>query len=602
LAGVEACCLAPVCAEDALYRAAVHGTVVSISPPALVRDGHLFVPLEFVTHSLGANLVARPGSPERELDFFDHWARWAVGKTDLQTAEGNWALPAAPFADQGTVYVPAELIAEGLGVTLTVAQGASEAPLVVVSSSGARMGNLSLQELPDKLRLSVPLDGETVYQWRNLGDSVEINLPLPASELSPTPGFTLECFRNPHLTEVSRTVSVQGFTRLDLGVQEVGEPSVSALSDPPRLVIDLPLLAPRQGLPGGTAGPAPGLQTLPAPARPVLPPGAPTWDLRHFLTARGPMEVYVLQLAANDPKWRARPALADDTVHTRHSVAYISRQCGAVAAINGGFFATQGPPVGMLVIDGEWITTPLLNRTILAAGASGQLRMGRWAFCGHVDFPGHGALAITDINRNQGDQDELIVYTQRWANTLPGDPLSVRLAISAQGVVTVRETQGRVIDVPDHGYLLSARGRQAQALSSVAVGDICHVEMGTDPAWPELRWAVEGGPRLLVDGQIDISAPEECFRADVCEGTASRSAAGITQSGDLLLVAVESPGTGYGGVTLHELAEIMQKLGAYQAMNLDGGGSTTVAAGGETINRVRGDARLVSNALVVVPR
>jgi len=34
-------------------------------------------------------LVARPGSPERELDFFGHWARWAVGKTDLQTAEGQ---------------------------------------------------------------------------------------------------------------------------------------------------------------------------------------------------------------------------------------------------------------------------------------------------------------------------------------------------------------------------------------------------------------------------------------------------------------------------------------------------------------------------------
>ena len=75
-----------------------------------------------------------------------------------------------------------------------------------------------------------------------------------------------------------------------------------------------------------------------------------------------------------------RPALADDTVHTRHSVAYITRHAGAIAGINGGFFAAQGPPVGLLVIDGEWICSPLINRTILAASTSGKLRMGRWAF------------------------------------------------------------------------------------------------------------------------------------------------------------------------------------------------------------------------------
>ena len=68
------------------------------------------------------------------------------------------------------------------------------------------------------------------------------------------------------------------------------------------------------------------------------------------------------------------------------------------------------------------------------------------------------------------------------------------------------------------------------------------------------------------------------------------------------MVAVESPGTERGGVTLRELASIMRKLGAWQAMNLDGGGSTTVVQNGRTINRVNSGPRLVSNALLVVPR
>lgn len=584
----------PLQAADNLYRAAINGTVVSISPPALVREGRLFVPLEFLERGLGVSLVAASGA-ERELRFFGQWAKFGLGRTELESGVGRWTLGAAPFLQDESLYVPADLVENALGVPLVLGQDATGGLIVQVNCRGARLGNVSLEEVGEGVRLTVGLGRETPFQWRYLGEQVEVSVPLPIGEALAA-GFGLEGFRNPHLGEVERTVE-EGRAVLTVGLVDLGAPVVTALANPPRIVIDLP--------PAPTSPPLPPEATVtgPAPAGPApLPPGAPTWQRRNFLTERGPVNVFVMRVLKDDPRWRARPALAAETVHTRHSVAYITRQLGAIAGINGGFFASQGAPVGMLVIEGEWITTPLKNRTMLASSQSGQLRMGRWSFAGRVRFEGKGFLTINELNRNQPQEDGLYVYTRRWANTLPGNVNCVRLAVNAQGVVVIRETQGRAVDVPAGGYLLSGRGRQAQALAQVAVGEVCRVELGTDPAWPELWWAVEGGPRLLADGRIQVTGWEEGFKSDVCVGCASRSAAGITKEGDLLLVAVESPGTDRGGVTLKELALMMQKLGAWQAMNLDGGGSTTVVQNGQTINRVRGGSRLVSNAIVVVPR
>ena len=590
--------VAPLQAADTIYRATINGTVVSISPPALLRDGRLFVPVEFLERGLGASLVGASGL-ERELRWFGQWAKFALGRTDLESAVGQWTLGAAPFLLDKSVYVPAELVTNALGVTLALGQDAAGGLIVQVNCPGAKLGNVTLEELGGGVRLTVGLGRETPFQWRYLGEQVELSVPLPIGETPPAAGFAVEGFQNPHLGEVTRTVE-EGMARLSIGLVDLGEPAVSALANPPRVVIDLP---PAPVSPGPTPGNPGGSATGPAQAGPTpLPPGAPVWQKRHFLTERGPVDVFVLRVLKEDPNWRVRPALAADTLYTRHSVAYICRQLGAVAGINGGFFASQGPPVGMLVIDGEWITNPLKNRTMLASSKAGQARMGRWSFTGRVRFEGKGYLTIDDLNRNQPQEEGLVVYTRRWADTLPGNVNCVRLAVNAQGVVVIKEMAGRPVAIPEGGYVLSGRVGKGAALAKVEVGEICHVELGTDPPWPELWWAVEGGPRLLVDGKIQVTGWEESFRSDIREGFASRSAAGITKAGDLMLVAVESPGSERGGVTLKELALMMQKLGAWQAMNLDGGGSTTVVQNGQTINRVRGGSRLVSNAIVVVPR
>jgi len=311
-----------------------------------------------------------------------------------------------------------------------------------------------------------------------------------------------------------------------------------------------------------------------------------------------------LRLKPNDPHWRLTVAMPEGPLGRRWSLAGIVRHVGGVAGLNGGFFSLQGPPVGTVVINGEWICTPAheATRTLLAISKSGEASMGRWQFAGRVMFNDHGYLPVTAINRRHYEGDELHLFTRRWGPTLAGNPIYTRLVVGEGEAVVLKETAGREVEIPQKGYVLSGRGKYAALLKKIEVGEMARLDLRTDPPLGEVWCLLEGGPRLLVNGKPYIYSDVECFRADVAQGCSSRSAVGITKSGEILLVAVESPGPGRGGVYLYELVHILLRLGAYQAMNLDGGGSTTVVQGERVINRVAGNSRPMPTALVVVPR
>ncbi|MDF1505105.1 phosphodiester glycosidase family protein, partial [Roseisolibacter sp. H3M3-2] len=119
-----------------------------------------------------------------------------------------------------------------------------------------------------------------------------------------------------------------------------------------------------------------------------------------------------------------------------------------------------------------------------------------------------------------------------------------------------------------------------------------------------LRTAMGGWGRLLAAGE-DVSA-----RADALEGTFPRfsaarhprSAVGVSRDGRTVwLVAVDGRSTASVGMTFGELAPALRALGAWDAMNLDGGGSTTLVLDGRVANAPSDPSgeRPVGNALVV---
>lgn len=100
--------------------------------------------------------------------------------------------------------------------------------------------------------------------------------------------------------------------------------------------------------------------------------------------------------------------------------------------------------------------------------------------------------------------------------------------------------------------------------------------------WWKMRTAVGGGPVLIHDGKVHITNREEQLFPDAPGDYEPRTAMGYTRDGRFIILVIQgrTPGKA-AGATLQEEARIMLGLGCYEALNLDGGGSTCLLVNGK---------------------
>ena len=110
-----------------------------------------------------------------------------------------------------------------------------------------------------------------------------------------------------------------------------------------------------------------------------------------------------------------------------------------------------------------------------------------------------------------------------------------------------------------------------------------------DPASYFAEWkmqtAVGGGPVLIQKGLIKITNEEEVmFTGKAINDKHPRTAMGYTKDGKLIILVVQGRSESSGGATLIQEAQILKDLGCWEALNLDGGGSSCLLINGkETI-------------------
>ncbi len=128
-----------------------------------------------------------------------------------------------------------------------------------------------------------------------------------------------------------------------------------------------------------------------------------------------------------------------------------------------------------------------------------------------------------------------------------------------------QNTDALVIGMDGHFSIVSESGTSAETLQS-------------ENAWQVLTF----GPALVVDGEVSVSANEEVGRSMQSN---PRTAIGEIDAGHYLLVVADGRTSQSSGLSLQELAEVMQSLGAKVAYNLDGGGSSTMVFQGRVVNQ-----------------
>lgn len=273
---------------------------------------------------------------------------------------------------------------------------------------------------------------------------------------------------------------------------------------------------------------------------------------------------------------------AKDTLKGLAKVSDIAARYNAFVAINGGFFSGSGDPLGLLIENGELVSAPLYDRTAWGIDQDGQMRMEPVSLKADVEINGQ-VYPVAGFNRLRGTE-ELVLYNHYYGKSTGTNQWGKELIIDNDQVIAIRTND---TTIPKKGYVLSGHGKTYMTLfNNLKVGDTVKVRVKLSPDWlgEGIVQGLGGGPRLVKDGQVMITGKAERFQADILYGRAPRTALGITADNHLLMVAIDGRSEDSIGMSLQEMAELMVALGAQQAMNLDGGKSTTFVLRDQVFN------------------
>jgi len=300
----------------------------------------------------------------------------------------------------------------------------------------------------------------------------------------------------------------------------------------------------------------------------------------------------------------------DDKTKGRATVSAMVKRVGALAGINASFFPYTGRPVGLMVRDGELISSPYKTRPEFGWGPNQYAHFATSTFSASYKSGDSQPVSIDTVNEEAPpDTTSLDTDTGGWAFARTGTGTCAILHVLGDKLVPNGDLEAEVVDVkrdvskmpiPKGEAVIMGTGSQAAKVGELKPGDRVVVSVHIDGfEWDKLANAVCGGPVLLRNGNPVIDWEQEGFKENFAMKRYPRTAVGIDTHGDLWLVSVDGLLPESSGASLGELAAIMLRFGCRDAINLDGGGSTTVNVLGVTVNRPGdGVERELANAIL----
>ena len=459
---------------------------------------------------------------------------------------------------------------------------------LVITTPIAQVSQLVQQSSPAFDRVVIQLDRPATYQvdaqskeWVLTVDAAL--LPIVTAQFKPSPSRRIAALKLETNPQGTKTI-------LRLGIPITSRPVINTQSNPAQITIDI-------GIPDSRD-----LSILWKPG--IL------WRQQVMTIGTNPLTLVWFEL---DPNLvRLRPVLPN-SIPDITGIAPLyqtAQQAQTLLAINGGFFNRMNQlPLGMVQTDGVLRSGPILNRGVMAWDDAGTVRFDRYSLRETATIAGQ-TLSLTSLN-SAYVQAGVARYTPAWGTeyqTLSDNEVVMTvMGDRTNGTITEQKsmtTAGEIVPIPSGGYLLTVRSNRTLA-ETIASGSAVQVRMSETPngisAFPQV---LGGGPLLIQNRQIVLDALGENFSPAFAIERAARSAIGRTLSGKLLMVSVHNT-LGMPGASLSDLAQIMQQLGATDALNFDGGSSTTLylgGAGGQVIDRPSRSSARVHNAIGVFPK
>ncbi|ASN06257.1 phosphodiester glycosidase family protein [Virgibacillus necropolis] len=256
-------------------------------------------------------------------------------------------------------------------------------------------------------------------------------------------------------------------------------------------------------------------------------------------------------------------------------VSEMVESAGAIGGVNGDFFDINrtDAPLGTAIKGGTLLKGPQGSHTLTAGvDEQGVGKITNIFLEGNVTLP-TGKYPLAALNQYAIPVNGIGLYTSVWGEA--------QRSTSGNDVYEVTVHNGKVSSVADgagkgeiekNTMVLVGREQGADRLRDLSVGDDVTVDYAPAVDGDSLMdFAVGGNVILAKDGQVPGGLDDST--------TAPRTSVGFSEDGKtMILVAIDGRQLDSRGMTYKELAEFMKEHGAYSALNIDGGGSTTMVA------------------------
>ncbi|MGD1866370.1 MAG: phosphodiester glycosidase family protein [Phormidesmis sp.] len=376
---------------------------------------------------------------------------------------------------------------------------------------------------------------------------------------------------------------LSGKTVLKIKTKDGATPQIWTAGNPSRVVIDIR----RDAMVERDIAWAPGLR----------------WRQQYISVGRNRFPVYMFIAQPNPSMLALRPIHANPNTATGiEPILTTAQRQRVTGAVNAGFFNRNNQlPLGAVRNAGQWISGPILGRGAMAWNDSGDLVMDRFALSESVTVGLGESYSILAVNSGYV-QAGIGRYTHGWGASYTPIVDNEIVVTVRDNVVSAQQTLGKAgtgsVPIPSdgEGYLLAFRSNRTAGSTFTPGTDVLLTSQSQPAVFEQYPNVIGGGPLLIRDRNIVLNPQLEGFSTNFIQGSAPRTAIGKTADGTWLIATMHDR-VGGRGPTLSETAKIMQQLGAVDALNLDGGSSSSLYLGGQLLNRQPRTAARVNNGI-----
>jgi exopolysaccharide biosynthesis protein len=322
--------------------------------------------------------------------------------------------------------------------------------------------------------------------------------------------------------------------------------------------------------------------------------------------AAGPWQFDIVEIDLTNPWLKLKSVKAGDKLVAKERTSSMAARNSfeahrVVAAINGDFYdVPTGIPISTQVVDGQ-ILKSANNRLNFAWNSAKKSMMSVTSSSGKI-IKGDSILTIHNFNSARST-DTLVLYNSYFGSSTSTNQFGTEVLVNPLNGWIINDTVFCVVEskatagnmsIPAGKAVLSGHGLSSSAINNnLNVGDTIKIVITLNPGLPGLNQLMGGNPKLIQNGVV----------VGPSDDRHPRTAIGINQdSTKLYFFTVDGRQPGYSvGMSLLEFANYIKEWNVYQALNLDGGGSTTMVVRGSVMNSPSdGTERLVSNGLLLI--